>query len=93
MKNNYIEGIEDYVNELTARQNYLPNASEELIRLMPILEALGYAGHPVTQRILATLYNEGNIVEYNKDRALAWYKKQPLSSIPIQLIFGSTLFN
>ena len=75
VKNNYIEGIEDYVNELTARQNYLPNASEELIRLMPILEALGYAGHPVTQRILATLYNEGNIVEYNKDRALAWYKK------------------
>ena len=42
---------------------------------MPILEALGYAGHGVTQRILATLYNEGNIVEYNKDRALAWYKK------------------
>ena len=71
----YLPAIEDYYFLLSDRLETYPDAKNKIKNMVPQLEALGYSGDSVFQRILGDLYAGGVIIEANEKRAVSWYKK------------------
>ena len=67
--------IVSYIDSLIERIDYISGVKATILNYMPTLEALGFAGHKDIQRILGDLYVNGEVLEVNKERAVAWYEK------------------
>ena len=66
--------IEDYYFLLSDRLETYPDAKNK-IKIWSQLEALGYSGDSVFQRILGDLYAGGVIIEANEKRAVSGIRK------------------